>query len=773
MDFLKNIQAKNRFNRTSMRYNFLLIFLFFLGFINAQEQLNLIPYPQKVELKTGNFEINEKTLLVGDKKSNEYKYFTEKFKKIYSKDLSKNIKKVKPNFISLVLHKDLKIDNKQELNSNYILDVSDEIILVIGKNSEGVFQGIQTLLQLIETSKDGKIPALKIQDSPKFAWRGMHLDVCRHFFTVEEVKQYIDYLAMYKLNTFHWHLTDDQGWRIEIKKYPKLTEIGSKRKESMIGAYVDNTFDGKPYGPYFYTQKQIKDVVKYAQERHITVVPEIEMPGHDLAALSAYPELACTKGPFESATKWGVFDDVFCPKEETFTFLENVLDEVMTLFPSQYIHIGGDECPKTRWKECAHCQDLIKKNNLKDEHGLQSYFIQRIEKYVNSKGRKIIGWDEILEGGLAPNAAVMSWTGIKGGVEAAKSNHFAVMTPGSYCYFDHYQGDPQTEPNAFGGFTPLDKVYSYNPIPAELNSEQSKFILGVQANLWTEYILDFKQVQYMIFPRLFALSEVAWGTSKPDNYKEFESRVINHFKYLDKMDVNYAKSIYNINGKVVPAQNGVAYELSTSQNPNEIHFTIDGTVPTAQSSSYSNAIEVLKPMTIKSAYFENGELKSAISSQNFVPSKTTGKKIALEQQPSENYSFGGAFTLVDGIVGNQKQLGKTWLGFQGKDAVATIDFGQKTPLSEVYFNTLDNKGSWIHLAKSATVQVSDDGENFKIVKEISKEEILSTKGKVKVNIGKQQAKFIKIKIENAGIIPAGNPGADSKAWLFVDEIGVH
>lgn len=756
-----------------MRYNFLLIFLFFLGFINAQEQLNLIPYPQKVELKTGNFEINEKTLLVGDKKSNEYKYFTEKFKKIYSKDLSKNIKKVKPNFISLVLHKDLKIDNKQELNSNYILDVSDEIILVIGKNSEGVFQGIQTLLQLIETSKDGKIPALKIQDSPKFAWRGMHLDVCRHFFTVEEVKQYIDYLAMYKLNTFHWHLTDDQGWRIEIKKYPKLTEIGSKRKESMIGAYVDNTFDGKPYGPYFYTQKQIKDVVKYAQERHITVVPEIEMPGHDLAALSAYPELACTKGPFESATKWGVFDDVFCPKEETFTFLENVLDEVMTLFPSQYIHIGGDECPKTRWKECAHCQDLIKKNNLKDEHGLQSYFIQRIEKYVNSKGRKIIGWDEILEGGLAPNAAVMSWTGIKGGVEAAKSNHFAVMTPGSYCYFDHYQGDPQTEPNAFGGFTPLDKVYSYNPIPAELNSEQSKFILGVQANLWTEYILDFKQVQYMIFPRLFALSEVAWGTSKPYNYKEFESRVINHFKYLDKMDVNYAKSIYNINGKVVPAQNGVAYELSTSQNPNEIHFTIDGTVPTAQSSSYSNAIEVLKPMTIKSAYFENGELKSAISSQNFVPSKTTGKKIALEQQPSENYSFGGAFTLVDGIVGNQKQLGKTWLGFQGKDVVATIDFGQKTRLSEVYFNTLDNKGSWIHLAKSATIQVSDDGENFKIVKEISKEEILSTKGKVKVNIGKQQAKFIKIKIENAGIIPAGNPGADSKAWLFVDEIGVH
>jgi hexosaminidase len=432
---------------------------------------------------------------------------------------------------------------------------------------------------------------------------------------------------MYKLNTFHWHLTDDQGWRIEIKKYPKLTQIGSKRKESMIGAYVDNTFDGKPYGPYFYTQDQIKEVVKYAQERHITVVPEIEMPGHALAALSAYPELACTKGPFEPATKWGVFDDVFCPKEETFTFLENVLDEVIRLFPSQYIHIGGDECPKTRWKECAHCQELIKKNNLKDEHGLQSYFIQKIEKYVNSKGRKIIGWDEILEGGLAPNAAVMSWTGIKGGLEAAKTGHFAVMTPGSYCYFDHYQGDPATEPNAFGGFTPLDKVYSYNPIPAELNAEQSKYILGVQANLWTEYILDFKQVQYMIFPRLFALSEVAWGTADPENYKEFEGRVIHEFKNLDKLGVNYAKSIYNVSGKVIPSENGVAYELSTSQDQNGIRYTLNGKDPEANASIYKNPVPVSKSMTIKSAYFENEQLKSAISSQSFTISKTNRAKI--------------------------------------------------------------------------------------------------------------------------------------------------
>lgn len=753
---------------------FLLLFsVLFSSLFFTQNRLNLIPYPQKVELKTGNFEISENTLFVGDKKSNEYKYFVDNFKKIYPKNSSGNIKKTKPNFISLLLNKDLKIDNKREFNSDYIINISNEMIMVIGKNPEGLFQGIQTLLQLIKTSEDGKIPALEIQDSPKFQWRGMHLDVSRHFFTVEEVKQYLDYLAMYKMNTFHWHLTDDQGWRIEIKKYPKLTQVGSKRKESMIGAYVDNTFDGKPYGPYFYTQQQIKEVVKYATERHITVVPEIEMPGHALAALSAYPELACTKGPFEPATKWGVFDDVFCPKDETFTFLENVLDEVMTLFPSQYIHIGGDECPKTRWKECAHCQELIRKNNLKDEHGLQSYFIQRIEKYVNSKGRKIIGWDEILEGGLAPNAAVMSWTGVNGGIEAAKTNHFAVMTPGSYCYFDHYQGDPATEPNAFGGFTPLDKVYSYDPIPTELNADQAKYILGVQANLWTEYILDFKQIEYMIFPRLMALSEVAWGTSDPKKYKEFEDRVVEHFKILDKMNVNYAKSIYNISGKVTAANNGILYELSTSQNPSGIRYTLDGTDPTENSQEYENPIPVSQSLTVKSAYFENGKLKSAISSQSFSVSKTTGKSIVLEEQPSENYSFGGAFTLVDGITGNQRQLGKTWLGFQGKDVIATIDFGQKTQFSEVYFNTLDNKGSWIHLAKSAQIFISDDGTDFKMIKEIGKDEILSLKGKIKLNVENQNSKYLKIKIENAGIIPAGNPGADSKAWLFVDEIGAN
>ena len=748
---------------------FLVFFVLISNVIFGQNKLNLIPYPQEVQFLKGEFTIPKTFVLSGDLPKKETEYFK---KRIGSQlKFQYEQKGVEIHLTNSLFPPGTASEQNKE---SYSIEILPKHIHIKSYTEQGYFLALQTLIQIFEQYKEaGKIPAMKIEDHPKFTWRGMHLDVCRHFFTVDEVKQYIDYLAMYKLNTFHWHLTDDQGWRIEIKKYPKLTQIGSKRKESMIGAYVDNTFDGKPYGPYFYTQEQIKEVVKYAGDRHITVVPEIEMPGHALAALSAYPELACTEGPFESAAKWGVFDDVFCPKDETFTFLENVLDEVMQLFPSQYIHIGGDECPKTRWKECAHCQELIKKNNLKDEHGLQSYFIQRIEKYINSKGRKIIGWDEILEGGLAPNAAVMSWTGVNGGIEAAKAKHFAVMTPGAYCYFDHYQGDPQTEPNAFGGFTPLDKVYSYYPVPAELNTEQAKYIMGVQANLWTEYILDFKQVQYMIFPRLMALSEVGWGTSDPKNYKDFENRVISHFKILDRMNINYAKSIYNISGKVIPLNSGIAYELSTSQNSNGIRYTLDGTMPTINSNMYQGPVSIPASLTIKSAYFEDGLLKSAVSSQQFTVSKSTGKKITLEQQPSENYSFGGAFTLVDGIIGNVKQLGKTWLGFQGKDVMATIDFGQKTNFSEVYFNTLENKGSWIHLAKSARIFVSDNNLDFKLIKEAGKDDIQNSKGKIQLNLGTQNARYLKVIIQNAGIIPAGNPGADSNAWLFVDEIGVN
>jgi hexosaminidase len=531
----------------------LLLLLLLANLAFSQNELALIPQPTNIEIVKGNFVLNKKTVIQADENSFEAKYLQQAIKEKTGLDLKIGLNSKSNNKISFSQMNPIRFKPKFDSEGNISINTNEgKYSLYIKKNeiqfsqinSVGNFYGIQTLLQLIPFQKNEeiKLPCLNIEDQPKYAWRGMHLDCSRHFFPKEFIKKYIDYLAMYKFNTFHWHLTDDQGWRIEIKKYPKLTEVGAWRNGSMIGRYDDQKFDDKRYGG-FYTQDEIKEIVKYATERHITVVPEIEMPGHALAALAAYPEYSCTGGPFEVGKIWGVYDDVFCPKDETFTFLENILTEVIALFPSEYIHIGGDECPKTRWKVCPHCQKRMKDENLKDEHELQSYFIQRIEKFVNSKGRKIIGWDEILEGGLAPNAAVMSWRGTEGGIAAAKQKHFVVMSPGSHCYFDHYQDEPKNEPIAIGGFTSVEKVYSFEPTPKELTSEEAKYILGAQANVWSEYILSPEHVEYMVFPRMAALSEVLWGTSNPEKYLDFKNRLIQHFKIYDVKGINYSKAI--------------------------------------------------------------------------------------------------------------------------------------------------------------------------------------------------------------------------------------
>jgi hexosaminidase len=422
----------------------------------------------------------------------------------------------------------------------YSLRIEPRGVTVHG-HPAGLFYGGQSLLQLaaVRSHSAFVLPAAEIQDQPRFRYRGLHLDTARHMFPVEFLKQYLDWMARYKLNRFHWHLTDDQGWRIEIKQYPRLSEIASMRKETLVGrAPQSSRYDGHPYGG-FYTQEQIREVVAYAQERFITVIPEIEMPGHSLAALSAYPELACTPGPFEAATTWGGFKDVYCPKPGTFQFLENVLTEVMDLFPSPYLHIGGDEVQKDRWKESADAQAVIRNAGLKDESELQSYFIRRMEQFINSKGRRMIGWDEILEGGLAPDATVMSWRGEDGGIEAARQGHDVIMTPSKYLYFDYYQGDRNKEPLAIGGMLPLEKVYSYNPTPAALNAQEKTHILGAQANMWTEYMADPQQVEYMLFPRLFALAEVAWSPQDARNYRDFLHRVPPQLARLKRQGVNY------------------------------------------------------------------------------------------------------------------------------------------------------------------------------------------------------------------------------------------
>ncbi len=440
----------------------------------------------------------------------------------------------------------LQID-ADSLSESYTLTINPKSIEIYTGSVSGLGNGIQTLRQLIYLSKSHNyvIPCLTIKDSPRFPYRGMHLDVARHFMPTDFVKMFIDYIALFRMNYFHWHLVDDQGWRIEIKRYPKLTEIGSKRRETLIGKPRQGTekYDGIPYSGY-YTQEEIKEIVAYAADRNITVIPEIELPGHSQAAVASYQFLGCTDKPVEVATKWGISKNIYNVEDTTFKFLEGVFDEVISLFPSKYIHIGGDEAMKDQWKESRSVQLKMKKLGIKSEEELQSYFVKRIETYLNSKGKIMIGWDEILEGGLAPNAIVMSWRGEKGGIEAAKQNHQVIMTPTRFCYFDYYQSKDPSEPLAIGGFLPVDKVYSYDPVPKELTPGEGKMVLGAQGNVWTEFIPSASQVEYMIFPRMMALAEVVWTNKENQNYEDFLKRLKGFESYLIEKNINYAKHVF-------------------------------------------------------------------------------------------------------------------------------------------------------------------------------------------------------------------------------------
>jgi hexosaminidase len=515
-------------------------------------QFSIIPQPVEVNEGRGAFRVTGNTVISGDLKDVGLKLVMGHLSSIFEKSAGLSLQMSKsPKNNSFVFEKDTSLRNEEA----YRIKVSKKTVKISYSHPRGAFYAVQTIRQLLPAGveftgglkvQDLIIPACEIYDEPRFPYRGMHLDVARHFFDVDFVKKYIDLMAFYKMNNFHWHLTEDQGWRIEIKKYPELTRVGAFRKETLVGHYSaqPHEFDGRKYGGY-YTREEIREVVKYAADRFINVIPEIEMPGHSLAALASYPWLGCSPDKkYEVATLWGVFDDVYCPKEETFEFLENVLLEVMDLFPSEYIHIGGDECPKTSWKECAHCQSLIREKGLKDEHELQSYFISRMEKFLNSHGKQIIGWDEILEGGLAPNATVMSWRGERGGIEAAQMGHDAIMTPVSHCYFDYYQSKNPGEPVAIGGFAPVEKVYHYDPVPKELDQEKVHHILGAQGNVWTEYMKTGKHVEYMILPRMPALSEAVWTPLHLKDYQSFISRAKKHADRYRYMNLNFATHIF-------------------------------------------------------------------------------------------------------------------------------------------------------------------------------------------------------------------------------------
>jgi len=518
---------------------------------NESHDYQIIPQPEHLSAEQGRFLINSTTKIVAEENlQNEASYLLGLLNGVQGLDVDIVTEAGEKGNIRLEL------DPSIENDEGYALSVSFERIIISGKTAQGIFYGIQSLRQLMPINIESNenefqeltIPAVEIKDSPRFAYRGMHLDVGRHFFSVSDVKKYIDLIAMHKMNTFHWHLTEDQGWRIEIKKYPRLTEIGAYRKGTAIGlAGTRNapyTYDTIPYGG-FYTQEEIKEVVAYAGKQHITIIPEIELPGHSSAALAAYPEFGNTKGPYEVAKRWGIFKEIYAPTEETFAFLEDILSEVMELFPSKFIHIGGDEALKDEWEESAYAQEVIQREGLKDEHELQSYFIARIEKFLNSNGRDIIGWDEILEGGLAPNATVMSWRGIDGGIAAAKQGHSVIMTPGTHCYFDYYQEaeDKRIEEPITGSvrFTTVEKVYNYEPIPEGLTDEEAKYILGAQGNVWTEYMPTYDIVEYKVLPRMTALSEVVWSSKESKDWNSFHSRLQKMVRRYDALGYNYAK----------------------------------------------------------------------------------------------------------------------------------------------------------------------------------------------------------------------------------------
>ena len=573
------------------------------------------------------------------------------------------------------------------------------------------------------------------------------------------------------MNRFHWHLTDDQGWRIEIKKYPKLQQVASCRVQTLEGHYTDQPqrFDGIPYCHY-YTQEEVKEVVEYARQRFVTVIPEIELPGHALAALAAYPHLGCEGADYSTATLWGVIEDVFCAgNDEVFTFLDHVFAEVCPLFPSEYIHIGGDECPKTRWEACPKCQNRMKKEGLKDEHELQSYVIKRAEKILAKYRKKIIGWDEILEGGLSPNATVMSWRGVEGGIAAAKAGHDAIMTPTAFCYLDYYQSDPNLEPLAIGGLLTLEKVYSYEPIPTELTPTEAKHILGVQGNIWTEYIQSPDYLDYMAYPRACALAEVAWSPVATRSWDNFKAKIIPHFDRLDALKVNYAKSVFDIK----PSFNGGLVGLESGDPSAQIRYTTDGSNPTSGSPVYSKPFKLAKSSVVKAGAWRGPTPLGKIMTVSYQVHKASGKTYTMSKNPIK-YNGGDTYGLTNGVLGGLKTW-DNWVGLVNHDIDPIIDLGEKTAINRVTTHYFDNKQSWIHPPKRIEVFISDDGKNFKSVgkKEIEASDDLKTDIKtVVISTPNTKTRYIKVVATTTGVIPDQFPGAKEGAWLFLDEITV-
>ncbi|MFM6968940.1 MAG: family 20 glycosylhydrolase [Sediminibacterium sp.] len=675
-------------------------------------------------------------------------------------------------------------------SEGYLLTVTPKQIKVLAKTKVGAFYGMQTLLQLEVASK--KIPVLTIEDAPAFGYRGLMLDVGRHFMPITFIKQLLDVMAMQKMNNLHLHLTEDQGWRIEIKKYPKLTSVGSVRGGTLIGKYPGTGNTNTPYGGY-YTQAQLKELVAYAAAKHINIVPEIEMPGHASAAIAAYPELSCfpseptklTNNMYASATEnkiktlggkivqetWGVFDDVFAPSEFTFNFIEHVLDEVMDIFPSSYIHIGGDECPKTAWKRSSYCQSLMKEKGIANEHALQSYFIQRVEKYVNSKGRKIIGWDEILEGGLAPNATVMSWQGEEGGITAAKQHHDVIMTPQGTCYLNFYQSSDPRDSIAFGGFLPIEAVYNYSPVPAALTPNEASYIKGVQGNLWTEYIANKDLASFMLYPRAMAIAENGWTKTKT-GFDHFTSRVTRWQSLLQQKGLHYSDHLYNVQITSKPIAGGINVSIGGVGKAYKIVYNTNGKLPSVDDQVYTGPISITGDAKLQAGVVVNNKITDVASAAFSINKATGAKLVSLLNAPKAPYNKSGNTGFINGILANDSRFSDgEWLAWEGKTIHATLDLGAATSVTQITTRFINSRGSWIHLPTRVEVLGSLDGKTFTRLGlqqnfDNSKEGALT----VSFALPPTTIKFLTFIADPVTTIPAGFAGAGNPSWLFMDEL---
>lgn len=754
---------------------------------NVGVKLDIVPYPNDVTVKSGHFDAAGATFHYDAEFDQPAKDAIEAFAGQLSL-VSGFESKVKEGhgregFV-------FAIDNTLPKEA-YSLTVSKKAAYIKASSLNGVIYAIQTMKQMLPVEIYGKEAAAKvkwamqcaaIEDAPRFGYRGLHLDVSRHFFDVDEVKRYLDIMEVHKLNTFHWHLTDDQGWRIEIKKYPKLTEIGSIRKGTCIKMEWEN-LDGIPYGG-FYTQDQIREVVAYAATKGITVIPEIDLPGHMLAALTAYPELGCTGGPYDLWCRWGISDDVVCVgKESSIEFFEGVLEEVIDLFPSEYIHIGGDECPKVRWENCPHCQAKIKELGLTDdekhtaEHYLQSYVTKRMEEFLNAHGRKLIGWDEILEGEVAENATIMSWRGASGGLQAARMGHDAIMTPNTYFYLDYYQTlDTEHEPFGIGGYLPVEKCYSFEPYVEGMTDKEKSHILGVQANLWTEYIATADHLYYMLLPRLAALCEVQWCQPENKNWDRFVDSADDFCAIYDAMGYNYAQHIFQVKGNVNPnwEKGCIEMELQTQGNA-PIRYTLDGTEPTEDSPLYKGPIEIRETCTVKAKAYRNGS-ETNVFSQSFQGHKAMGKKTSINTEPHPSYHYNAPYNMTDGCRGRKSYACGEFTGWYAVPLDAVIEMGGETSYSSVTIGTFIRKGDYVFNPLDLTVSVSENGKEYT---EVARSEYPvdgpdGPEGCVEytVTFPETSAKYLHVTAKTIESLPEWHGGHGYKGFLFVDEIVV-